>query len=79
MEINYRTKLLNDSIVECPISYKLVHITIGGITFPMDLICLILTSFWKRIDCTPVELRLTVRILRFFWRMKKGEKHSYMG
>jgi len=34
-ETNYRIKLPNDS--ECPISYKLVFITGGGITFPRDV------------------------------------------
>jgi len=44
-----------------------------------NLICLILTSFWEWISCTPMELRLTVRILRLFWKMKKGETYSSMG
>ena len=35
---NYRIKLPNDCVIKCPISYKLVPITIGGTTFPMDLI-----------------------------------------
>ena len=38
METNYRIKLPNDYMIECPISYKLVPITIGGTTFPVDLI-----------------------------------------
>ena len=38
METNYRIKLPNDFVIECPISYKLVPITIGGSTFPVDLI-----------------------------------------
>ena len=38
MEINYRIKLPDDSVIECPISYKLVPITIGETTFPADLI-----------------------------------------
>jgi len=37
-ETNYKIKLPNDFIVECPISYKLVLIAIGGIIFPRDLI-----------------------------------------
>jgi len=36
-ETNYRIKLPNDFIVECPISYKLVLIAISGITFQFDL------------------------------------------
>jgi len=38
VEANYRIKLPNDFVVECPISYKLVPIIIGGVTFPGDLI-----------------------------------------
>jgi len=38
VEANYRIKLPIDSIVECPILYKQVPITIGGTTFPGDLI-----------------------------------------
>jgi len=38
METNYRIKLLNDSVIKCPIPYKLVPITIDGTTFPVDLI-----------------------------------------
>ena len=37
-ETNYRIKLPNDSIVECPISFKLVPITIGVTTYLWDLI-----------------------------------------
>ena len=42
---NYRIKLPNDSVVECPISYKLVPITIGGTTFYVDLIQFDLSNF----------------------------------
>ena len=35
---NYRIKLSNDSIVEYPISYKLIPITIGAVPFLRDLI-----------------------------------------
>ena len=38
METNYRIKLPNDCVIEYPISYKLVPITITGTTFPVDLI-----------------------------------------
>jgi len=42
-EINYRIKLPNNS--ECPISSKLVLITIGGTTFSVDLIQFALSDF----------------------------------
>jgi len=45
METNYRIKPPNDSMIECPISYKLVPITIDGITFPVDLIQFDLSDF----------------------------------
>jgi len=45
VETNYRIKLSNDYIVECHISYKLVPITIGGITFPEDLILFDFSDF----------------------------------
>jgi len=38
-------QLSNDSIVECPISYKLVPITIGGVTLPGDFIQFDLSDF----------------------------------
>jgi len=38
METNYRIKLPNDCVIECPNSYKLVPITISGTTSPVDLI-----------------------------------------
>jgi len=38
METNYRMKLPNNSVIECPLSYKLVPITIDESTFPVDLI-----------------------------------------
>jgi len=37
-ETNYRIKLPNHSVIECPISYKLVPISIGRSTFPINLI-----------------------------------------
>jgi len=42
---NYRIKLSNDYVIECPISYKFLLITIGGTTFPMDLIQFNLSDF----------------------------------
>ena len=44
-ETNHGIKLSNDSIVECPISYKLVPIAIGGVTLPGDLIEFSLLDF----------------------------------
>jgi len=44
-ETNYRIKLPNDCVIECPISYKLVPITISGTTFPVDLIQFDLSDF----------------------------------
>jgi len=38
MEANYRIKLPNDFVIECPIAYKLVPITISGTTFSVDLV-----------------------------------------
>jgi len=38
METNYRINLPNGSVIECPISDKLVPITIGGTTFPVHLL-----------------------------------------
>ena len=45
LETNYRIKLSDDSIVECPISYKHVSITIDGVIFPGDLIQFDLSDF----------------------------------
>jgi len=44
-ETNYRIKLPNDCVIECPISYKLVPITIGGTTFLVGLIQFDLSNF----------------------------------
>jgi len=35
---NYKIKLPNDCVIECPIPYKLVPITIGGTNFLANLI-----------------------------------------
>jgi len=37
-ETNYKIKLPNDNVIECPISYKLISITVSETTFPVDLI-----------------------------------------
>jgi len=34
---NYRIKIPSDCVIECPISYKFVSITIGETTFSVDL------------------------------------------
>jgi len=44
-ETNYRIKLSNDCVIECPISYKLIPIITGGTTFPVDLIQFNLPDF----------------------------------
>ena len=69
-EINYRIKLPTDSVVECPISYKLIPITIGETTFPGVLIQFDLYNFdiilginWlytcgAKIDCEDLKIIL---------------------
>jgi len=44
-KINYRIKLPNDYVIECPISYKFIPIAIGGTTFTVDLIQFDLSDF----------------------------------
>ena len=70
METNYRIKLSNDSVIECPLSYKLVPITIDETTFPVDLIQFDLSDFdiilgmsWlhiygAKVDCEDLEVIL---------------------
>ena len=81
-EINYRIKLPNDCVIECPISYKLVPITIGRTTFPADFIQFDLSDFdiilgmnWlhasgAKIDCKDLKVIL---------KDEKGEKCVSMG
>ena len=69
-ETNYRIKLPNDYVIECPISNKLVPITIGGTTFLVDLIQFDLSDFdiilgmnWlhtygAKIDCKDLKVIL---------------------
>jgi len=69
-ETNYRIKLPNDSVIECPISYKFAPITIGGTTFLVDLIQFDLSNFdiilgmnWlhsyeAKIDCEDLKVTL---------------------
>ena len=82
IEANYRIKLPNDCVVECPISYKLVPITIGGTTFPVDLIQFDLSDFdiilgmnWlhsygAKIDCED---------LKAFLKDEKGREVYFYG
>jgi len=70
METNYRINLPNDCMIECPISYKLVPITIGETIFPVDLIQFDLSDFdiilgmnWlhtygAKIDCKDLKVIL---------------------
>jgi len=44
-ETDYRIKLPNDYVIQCPTSYILVPISIGGMTFPVDLIQFDLSNF----------------------------------
>ena len=66
---NHRIKLLNDSIVQCPISYKLDPITIGGIIFPGDLIQFVFSDFDIILGMNWLHTmgpRLIVKTLRLF-------------
>jgi len=45
METNYRIKLPNECMIEIPISYEFIPITIGGTTFHVDLIQFNLSNF----------------------------------
>ena len=81
-ETNSRIKLSNDSVIECPISYKLIPITIGETTFPMDPIQFDLSNFdiilgmnWvhtygAKIDCEDLKVIL---------KDKKGSKVYFYG
>jgi len=81
-ETNYRIKLPNDSVIECPISYKLFPIIIGETTFSVDLIQFDLSDFdiisgmnWlhtyrAQIDCEDLKVIL---------KDKKGRKVCFYG
>jgi len=45
IETNYKIKLPNNSVIECPLSYELAPIIIGETTFPVDLIQSDLSDF----------------------------------
>ena len=90
METNYRIKLPNDCVIECPISYKFIPITIGGTTFHVDLIQFDFSDFdiilgmnWlhtygDKIDCE--ELKVIFKYEKggevFFYGQR--EKKSYL-
>jgi len=69
-ETNYGIKLPNECVLECSISSKLVPITIGGTTFPVDFIQFDLSDFdiilgmnWlhtygAKIDCEDLKVIL---------------------
>jgi len=69
-ESNCRIMIPNNSVIECPISYKLAPIIIGGTTFPVDLIQFDLFDFdiilgmnWlhnygAKIDCEDLKVIL---------------------
>jgi len=66
---NYRIKLSNDSVIDCPISYKFISTTIGGTTFPVDLIQFDLSDFDIILGMNWLHTygaKLTVKILRLF-------------
>jgi len=79
-QANYRIKLPNDSIIECPILYKQIPITIGGTIFLGDLIQFnllnidiilgmnLLHHYRAKIDC---------KDLRFTLKYKKGREVRY--
>ena len=69
-ETNYWIKLPNNFVVDCPISYKLIAITIGGTLFPGNFIQFNLSNFdiilgmnWlhtcgAKIDCEELKVIL---------------------
>ena len=82
METNYRIKLPNNCVIECPISYKLVPITLGGTTFSVNLIQFDLSDFdiilemnWLYIYGAKIECE----DLKVILKDKKGEKYVSMG
>ena len=89
METNYKNKLSNDCVIECSISYKLVAITIGRTTFPMDLIQLDLFDFdiilgmnWlhtygAKIDCENLNVILKDEKVRevSFYGQREGKSY----
>ena len=82
MATSYRIKLPNNSVIECPLSYQLVPITIGETTFPVDLIQFDLSDFdiilgmnWlhsygAQIDCEDLKVIL---------KDEKGRKMCFYG
>ena len=69
-------------MIECPIPYKLVPITIGGITFPVDLIQFNLSNFdiilgmnWLHTHGAKIEYK----DLKFLLKDEKGREVISMG
>jgi len=82
VETNYRIKLPNDSIIECPISNKLIPITIGRITFHEDLIQFDLLDFdiilgmnWLR----TYEAKIDYEDLKVILRDESGREVCFYG
>jgi len=76
-------------VIECPISYKLIPITIGEITFPLDLIQFYLSNFdiilvinWlhtygAKIDCEELKVILKDEKGREVFLYGQREEKSY--
>jgi len=87
VEVNYRIKLPNNYKVECPILYKEVLISIGGIIFPRDLIRFDILNFniilgknWlhdyrAHIDCKDLKVALKDEKLNKYGFIGKERKH----
>ena len=89
-ETDYRTKVSNNCVIECSISYKLVPITIAGTTLPVDLIQFNLSDFdiilrmnWlhtyeAKIDCEDLKVLLKDEKGRevFFYGQREEESCS---
>ena len=79
----------NDSMIDCPISYKHVPITIGGTTFPIDLIQFDLSDFdiilemnWlptygAKIDCENLKVILKDEKGRVVCFYRQREENAY--
>jgi len=81
-ETNYRIKLPNDSVIECPISYKLIPIIIGATTFLVDLIQFDLSNFDIILRMNSLHTygaKSNCEDLMAIWKDEKGEKYVCMG
>ena len=89
-ESNCRIMIPNNSVIECPISYKLAPIIIGGTTFPVDLIQFDLFDFdiilgmnWlhnygAKIDCEDLKVILKDEKGREVFFYGQREEKSYL-